>query len=222
MVLELRQYTLKPRQRDLLVELFDREFVESQEVLGATIVGQFRDLDEPDRFVWLRSFPDMKTRLSALSAFYGGPVWRAHRDAANATMLDSDNVLLLRPVGSSGGFSLDGARRDGADSSGTIVGAVYSFDEPVVAEFIERFRTEIAPAIEKAGAEILATFVTESAENDFPALPVREGENVFVFFARLLSDAPYDEYLRALNGSAGAKAISQRLRLSPTRRSLLR
>ena len=30
-VLELRQYTLKPGMRDILIELFEREFVESQE-----------------------------------------------------------------------------------------------------------------------------------------------------------------------------------------------
>jgi hypothetical protein len=45
-VLELRQYTLHPGKRDVLIELFDREFVESQEVLGMDLVGQFRDLDE--------------------------------------------------------------------------------------------------------------------------------------------------------------------------------
>ena len=30
-VLELRQYTLKPGQRDVLINLFERHFVESQE-----------------------------------------------------------------------------------------------------------------------------------------------------------------------------------------------
>jgi hypothetical protein len=51
-VLELRQYTLKPGQRDALIALFDRYFVESQEAAGMTIVGQFRDRRRPDRFVW--------------------------------------------------------------------------------------------------------------------------------------------------------------------------
>ena len=53
-IVELRQYTLHPGQRDVLIDLFDREFVESQEALGMKIVGQFRDLDNPNRFVWLR------------------------------------------------------------------------------------------------------------------------------------------------------------------------
>jgi hypothetical protein len=33
-IVELRQYTLRPGQRDVLIDLFDREFVESQEAAG--------------------------------------------------------------------------------------------------------------------------------------------------------------------------------------------
>jgi hypothetical protein len=33
------------------------------------IIGQFRDLDHPDRFVWLRGFADMEARTQALGAF---------------------------------------------------------------------------------------------------------------------------------------------------------
>jgi len=61
------------------------------------IIGQFRDLERPDRFVWLRGFDDMTGRARSLGAFYGGPTWKAHAQEANATMLDSANVLLLRP-----------------------------------------------------------------------------------------------------------------------------
>ena len=50
-VVELRQYTLHPRQRDVLIELFDREFVETQEAVGMTVIGQFRDLDDPDEIL---------------------------------------------------------------------------------------------------------------------------------------------------------------------------
>lgn len=58
-IIELRQYTLHPGRRDELIELFDREFVETQEDAGIVVLGQFRDLDAPDRFVWLRGFRDM-------------------------------------------------------------------------------------------------------------------------------------------------------------------
>jgi len=91
-IVELRQYTLHPGKRDVLIDLFDREFVESQEALGMKVIGQFRDLDNPNRFVWLRGFLDMPSRAQALKDFYGGATWKAHREAANATMIDSDNV----------------------------------------------------------------------------------------------------------------------------------
>src|SRR3954470_12682512 len=87
-VVELRQYTLHPGQRDVLIDLFDREFVETQEAEGATVLGQFRDLDDPDRFVWLRGFADMPGRAGALQRFYSGPAWKAGSGRANATMVD--------------------------------------------------------------------------------------------------------------------------------------
>src|SRR5688572_27147018 len=95
-IVELRQYTLHAGRRDALIALFDREFVETQEATGMKVIGQFRDLDNPDRFVWLRGFRDMESRATGLAAFYSGPVWQANREAANVTMVDSDNVLLLR------------------------------------------------------------------------------------------------------------------------------
>ena len=76
-----------------------------------SVIGQFRDLDDPDSFVWLRGFNDMPSRAAALNLFYTGPVWAAHRDEANSTMINSDNVLLLRPAPPDAGFaSLHAAR----------------------------------------------------------------------------------------------------------------
>ncbi len=40
-IVELRQYTLHPGQRDVLIELFERAFIEVQEAGGATVIGQF-------------------------------------------------------------------------------------------------------------------------------------------------------------------------------------
>ncbi|MFD2354788.1 NIPSNAP family protein [Nonomuraea ferruginea] len=98
MIYELRRYTMVPGARDVLIDLFEREFVETQEEAGMRVVGHFRNPDDPDQYPWIRSFPDMEARKAALTAFYSGPAWKANRDAANATMLDSDDVLLLRPV----------------------------------------------------------------------------------------------------------------------------
>jgi hypothetical protein len=73
-VVELRQYTLVPGGREVLISLFERHFIESQEATGMTVIGQFRDMNNPDRFVWLRGFADMTSRARQLEEFYGGPI----------------------------------------------------------------------------------------------------------------------------------------------------
>jgi quinol monooxygenase YgiN len=223
-VVELRQYTLRPGQRDVLIDLFDREFVESQEAAGMAVVGQFRDLDDPDRFVWIRGFGDMPARARALAAFYGGPAWKAHSAEANATMIDSDNVLLLRPVTAQSGFPAPAAARlpAGATPAGSsrILVTLYYRDHPFDQAFADLFDRQARPALIEAGATPLACLQTEHAENTFPALPVRTGENVFVCLARFPSETHLDGYVRqARTLTAGAP---QQLRLAPTARSLLR
>ena len=110
-VVELRQYDLVPGTRDTLIGVFDSHLVEGQELQEMVIIGQFRDLDNPDSFVWLRGFADMEARKRALAGFYSGPVWGANSDAANATMLRFDNVYLLRPAWPEAAFALDIADR---------------------------------------------------------------------------------------------------------------
>jgi len=237
-VLELRQYTLKPGQRDVLIDLFEREFVESQEALGMRLVGQFRDLDRPDRFVWIRGFADMPARAEALGAFYGGPVWKAHREAANATMLDSDNVLLLRPADANSAFDGPELSRAPIGSAGLspsrILATIYSLDHPVDDDFRRFFDTHVEPAQVEAGARPLARLETEPAENTFPRLPVREGEHVFVSFAAFADDAALREYETELAASprwsrqvlpellGRLRTAPEVLRLVPTARSQLR
>ncbi len=128
-IVELRQYTLHPGARDTLIELFERELIETQEDVGMRIIGTFRDLEKPDRFVWLRGFQSMEARAQQLQEFYGGPIWKAHREAANATMIDSDNVLLLRPAGMENGFRLAGlvrAESAGPENDGGVIVAIIS------------------------------------------------------------------------------------------------
>lgn len=235
-VVELRQYTLHPGQRDVLIELFEREFIEPQEALGMSIIATFRDLDKPDRFVWLRGFTDMAARPTALQTFYTGPVWKAHNKAANATMIDSDNVLLLRPARPNSGFTLDRSTRapvGAAGIKGLVTATIYYFDKPADAAFQNLFEAEAAPLLRQTGATPIASFVTESAANNFPALPVREGEDVFVWFAAFADQADHAAHQVKLNQSAAWKTLSTRiraqlkrdpevLRLEPTPRSLLR
>jgi hypothetical protein len=234
MIVELRQYTLHPGQGDVLIELFDRELVETQEAVGMRIVGQFRDEDDPDRFVWIRSFPDMEARRRALTAFYvEGEAWKLHGDAARATMVDSSDALLLRPIGPRSGFDLAGAVRPpvGARSmpSSLLVATIYASPTPFDADFTTFFDDVMTPALHDLGVHPLAAFHSEPAENTFPQLPVREGENVFIWFASFPNAAAHQSHThhRTQSTTWTQKVLPhlplpvQELRLTPTPSSLL-
>jgi hypothetical protein len=227
-IVELRQYTLHGGQRDTLIDLFEREFIESQEVLGMKVIGTFRDLDRPNRFVWLRGFTDMNSRMSGLTDFYGGPVWKAHREEANATMVDSDNVLLLHAPNAAAAFRPAPTRPVLGEKrgAGLIVGTIYYLKAaPDAARGV--FSTKVKRQLEKAGVPVLAWFVPEKAANNYPRLPVREGERVLVWFARYDSEADRAGHAKAVTSAESALApllarSPEVLRLQPTDRSELR
>jgi hypothetical protein len=232
-IVELRQYALRPGQRDSLIELFDKEFVESQEVVGMSVMGQFRDLDDADRFVWLRGFGDMATRKAALESFYGGPVWQAHRDAANATMIDSDNVLLLCNAWPGSGISMQARSRAApsatASQAGLLDASVFYLHQPADDELLNLCRRKLSPLLEHAGANVLGWYVTEAAPNNFPRLPVREGEHVLVGLAMFDTPLAFDAFVRSGAWAREAQPLLDRWlarptetrRLAPTARSAI-
>ena len=225
-VVELRQYTLHRAQRDALIGLFERAFIAPQEAVGAPVLGTFHDLDDPDRFVWLRGFADMATRANALTRFYGGPVWAAHRDAANATMLDSDNVLLLRPR-QPRRRSFDQLAAPG--HAGVYGMSLYYLGNVDPTRFAAFFEGRLAAS--GAGTTAL-TFTTEPGANTFPRLPVREGERLG-WLSRWPSERAMEATWRLLDQRSGwrdgvEEALlpalmrkPERLRLRPTATSRL-
>lgn len=223
-VYEFRNYTMRPGRRDALIELFEREFVETQEAMGLRVVGTFRNADDPDRFVWIRGFADMQTRAAALEAFYTSEIWRTHRNAANATMIDSDDVLLLRPEA---GSALPDDRPPIGSQGATdaiIVATTYFLHPQSEQDFASFFAREVAPAL---SVPPFATFATEHSPNSYPRLPVRENETVFLTLARFdnRDDHERQPTLDAVVAAEIARRVvkpTEVLRLQPTTRSALR
>lgn len=230
-VVELRQYTLYGGKRDKLISIFEQNFIEPQNALGAHVLGTFRDLDDPDRFVWLRGFRDMSARQQALEAFYGGPIWKTHKNEANATMVDSDNVLLLRPASPGQGLPEHIPNQVGDGIYGATIYYIGSVD---AAQFADFFDHTVLPLLMAEGVHPVARFVSEGAPNSFPRLPVREHDRTFVWMSRWASLEDHDEFLahfRTLSGWRDSAPVSmlpalmrkpERLRLMPTKRSQMR
>ncbi|HJP68921.1 MAG TPA: NIPSNAP family protein [Sphingomicrobium sp.] len=238
-VIELRQYTLYPGTRDTFVELFDRELIEPQEAEGIRVIGQFRDIGDPNRFVWLRGFADMPSREKALTNFYfHAPAWKAHSEAARLAVIDSTDALLLRPPAVKYAFSLPPSdQRSSIDSElpeGIVVASVYSLRAPADGELLEFFERDVTPILEQVGGAVLGAFVTDPSPNNFARSPLREGENVFCSFWGFRDLAHYHEYVAALGSDQRwrtetfpelMRRIAGRphtMRLTPTSRSQLR
>jgi len=230
-VIELRQYTLRGGKRDTLIAMFEETFQRPLNDAGMHVIGSFRDLDDADRFVWLRGFPGMAARPQALSAFYDGPLWKSKRAAANATMLDSDNVLLLKPATADGGFQASSANAGKGEIIGATIYYLGAVDAQAFAAFFDR---SMRPRIEETGARPIARFVSEETPNNFPRLPVREHDRVFIWFARwpnLDAERAFARRFAALSGwrdEAPERVLAalmrkpERLRLAPTAKSELR
>lgn len=245
-VVELRRYRLHPDTRETLIELFDREFLETQDAVGMSVLAQFRALDDPDAFVWLRRFDGLPQRAEALRNFYTGPVWAQHCDAANGTMVNSDNVLMLRPLGDAGSTSLlgpgplpdsFGARRPLPESDLGNAG-VFEMTTCYLAPrtdtaFAAWFEDTICPVLLSAGARIEGCWVADHRDNTFPRLPVREGETLFIWLLRFDGDRELEAFHQTLAATPAWRdgvwpEIRKRtwrenevVRLTPTSRSLL-
>jgi hypothetical protein len=225
-VLELRRYTLHPGRRDELAALFEAEFIESQERLRMRVLGHFADRDRPDQFVWLRGFRDMEQRRRGLEAFYGGPVWAGHGAAANATMIDSDDVLLLRPVSADTALRpRPPGERDAVMPVGFVLAATIHVEPRSAPGPAHRVAEGLLAVLERQKAGILGRYQTEPAANTFPRLPVR-ADRVVVVFAATLTAAEQDAAVDAVrcwsaSGPAAGDARVDLARLVPLRRSTL-
>ena len=186
-VLELRQYTLHPGRREELIELFDTHLVESQEEAGMHVLGQFRDIERTDRFVWFRGYPDMPTRRDSLTRFYlEGEVWARHRNAANATMVDSDDVLLLQSVpGAEELCAAVGPRPTAAESEprGVYTVTIHHLRRPAD-DGVRHWLTETRPMLEACSPHIVGVLRSEHAPNNFPRLPLRADVDTLVVVTR--------------------------------------
>ncbi|HTU69016.1 MAG TPA: NIPSNAP family protein [Candidatus Baltobacteraceae bacterium] len=214
-VVELRRYLMRPGRRDELIELFERAFIESQEACGMRVIGHYRVAGDPDTYLWFREFPDMRSRREALEAFYDrSHAWLSNRDAANATLLDSDNVLLLRPAREKSGFDVSGlTRAQGGEHMRFAALSIAMLPGAADTAYVRSFEDEVLPKLREA-AERVAYFVTEAAANDF-RLPVRSGEHAFVAIGRARNAKQIEAWRQAFGDGP-----AEHLRLEPASRSL--
>jgi len=109
MIVEVRTYKIQPGRRDEFIKFFETRAVPAQNSHGMKILGPLLDLENPDTFVWLRSFPSLDERDRMKDAFYEGEEWKNELEAIAMPMLESYTVVLCE---TSAGYVFDGPQRD--------------------------------------------------------------------------------------------------------------
>jgi hypothetical protein len=94
MIVEVRSYRIKPGKRDEFIELFETRAVPAQRTYGINVIGPFLDVENPNKFVFLRSFPSLEERDRMKEAFYRGELWKNELEELALPLLDSYDVIL--------------------------------------------------------------------------------------------------------------------------------
>src|SRR5262249_3610318 len=123
----------------------------------------------------------------------------------NPTMVDSDNVLLLKPVSPATAFPADRRPRAPvgatAPGDGLVVGRIVYLRPSTPGKFQDFFDEKLKPQLLAAGDSIVAELVSEHSTNNFPRLPVREKDDVFVWFSVFKDAAAFEQQRRLLADS---------------------
>ncbi len=96
MIFELRQYRLKPGQRERRVKWMEEKIIPYQVSLGVAVLGSFVAEDDPDLYVWIRRFASEEERERLYTAMYESPTWINEIKPVNDGMVIREKIQVTR------------------------------------------------------------------------------------------------------------------------------
>jgi hypothetical protein len=200
--------------------------------MGAIAFGQFFERKNPVAFTWMRGFKNIDARAVVNAGFYYGPLWREHAFTMNSLMVDSDNVLLLRPLSPERSVtvlpSVDPVT-EARGAQGVVVAQIFAIKANDVDAFAQQAEATFA-GYRTAGAREAGVLVTLDVPNNFPQLPVRTDGPYLVWLGVIKDNQTLDtrfnplvdRSLKSLSATNLLRAAPELVILDPTRRSRLR
>jgi hypothetical protein len=98
-IVEVRTYTIVAGLRQRFLDLFETRTRPLQQSLGIQVFGPWLDIENPDRFVWLRAFPSLEERERMKHALYEGAEWTGELEALMMPMLTEFTSILVEMDG---------------------------------------------------------------------------------------------------------------------------
>jgi hypothetical protein len=231
-VLEFRRYTIKEGEREHFAQYFDTYFPEALQQLGTIVAGDFFERKNSSGFTWIRGFHTLEDRAVVNAQFYAGSVWKEHKKTMNDLIVDSDNVMLLRPLSPERGIPILPAVDPIVEANG-VQGIVVAQIFAVKADSVEAFAKAAEPTFASyraAGVREAGVLVTLDVPNNYPQLPIRT-DGPFLVWLGVLKDKQMlenefnrlaERSLQSLSATGLIKGAPESVVLDPTRRSRLR
>jgi hypothetical protein len=94
MIVEVRSYRIRPGCRAEFIRFFETRAIPALHAHGMMVLGPLLDVENPNKVVWLRSFPSLEERDRMKEAFYEGELWKNEMEAIVMPMIDSYDVIL--------------------------------------------------------------------------------------------------------------------------------
>ncbi len=96
MIFELRQYRMKPGQREAWVKFMDEVIIPYQVSKGMVVVGSFVGEQEEDLYVWIRRFESEEERTRLYKVFYESDFWQNEVSPQVGEMIDREKTIVTR------------------------------------------------------------------------------------------------------------------------------
>lgn len=104
MFVEVCSYRVKAGRRSEFMKFFETQALPAIRAHGIRVLGPLVDLENPNRFVWLRSFPSREERDRMKGAFHHSAVWVNELAPIAMPMLESWDFGICE---TSAGFAQD-------------------------------------------------------------------------------------------------------------------
>lgn len=96
MFFELRQYRVKPGQRERWVKFMEETIIPFQISMGMVVCGSFVGEEEEDLYVWIRRFDSEEQREELYKKVYESDTWQKEIAPLTAEMLDREKIVVTR------------------------------------------------------------------------------------------------------------------------------
>src|SRR5436189_5044095 len=98
MIFELRQYHIRPGQREKWVKCMEEEIIPFQVKMGMVILGSFVGEEDESVYVWIRRFESEAERKRLYDVVYQSDYWKNEIAPKVPTLIDRELIKVTRLV----------------------------------------------------------------------------------------------------------------------------